>query len=64
MKSVETLPEQQGQSKTAVPHVSGQHDEQPDGERVTDSVYQGLMDARSVNSLPERGDLHAAVAER
>ena len=48
MKSAETLPEQQGQSKTAVPHVSGQHDEQPDGERVTESVYQGLMEAQSI----------------
>ena len=50
MKSAETLPEQQGQSKTAVPHVSGQHDEQPDGERVTESVCQRLMEAQSILS--------------
>jgi hypothetical protein len=50
MKSAKTLPEQEGQSKTAVPHVSGQHDEQPDGERVTESVCQWLMEAQSILS--------------
>ena len=63
MKSAKALPEQQGQSKTAEPHVSGQHDEQPDGEHVTEFVCQRLMEAQSIlawNGL----FVHPAVAER
>ena len=62
-KSAEALPEQEGQSKTTEPHVSGQHDEQPDGERVTNSVCQRLMEAQPILSRKSCFD-RASVAER